>query len=194
MRIKNRLEPRFNIIAGVNGTGKSSLRGAIVDFVELGVIVDPDLIAKENGVSAVTAGKIAINLIDDCIGSFSTFTRETTLSGHRIVQELRLAKERGFKVSMFYVGLETVKDSLDRIANRVKKGDHNIPEAVVVRRYEKRIEDLIKCVPFCDEITFYDNDNGFKRVAVYDRENGLRYTNGNRPGWIKPIETALKQL
>lgn len=199
MNIIDFFKPRFNIIAGVNGTGKSSLRGVIVDYVELGIIVDPDLIAKENGtkekrLSDVEAGKIAIKRIDDCLCSFSTFTRETTLSGHRIVKELRQAKEAGFNVSMFYVGLETVEDSLERIANRVKKGDHDIPEDVVRRRYDKRFEDFMKCVPFCDEIIFYDNDNGFKRIAIYDREFGFRYTNGERPEWIKPIETALKQL
>ena len=39
----------YIIIAGINGTGKSSLRGAFeIDEKELGYIIDADLIAKEN--------------------------------------------------------------------------------------------------------------------------------------------------
>ena len=181
----------FNIIAGINGTGKSSLRGVVSEYVDLGTIIDPDQIARENSADTITAGKIAVKAIDQCISSMQTFTQETTLSGTRIVKELQRAKELGYTVSMYYVGLESLGESLTRILNRVQKGGHSIPEEHVIRRYEKRVADFEKCIPYCDTITFYDNQNGFIKVAVYDKNIGFHYTNGHRPKWIKPLEALF---
>ena len=186
--------PKFNIIAGINGTGKSSIRGVLCEYVNLGTVVDPDLIARENNVDIVGAGKIAVQLIDECIDCGVTFTQETTLSGSRIVKEMQKAKKNGFEISMYYIGLESVGESLSRIANRAQKGGHNIPEERVIRRYEKRIFNFMKCVPYCDEIVFYDNQNGFIKVAVYNKVDGFRYWNGHRPNWIKPLEASLSVL
>ena len=43
----------FNIIAGINGTGKSSLRGVVGEYIDLGTIIDPDQIAKENSADTI---------------------------------------------------------------------------------------------------------------------------------------------
>ena len=47
----------YILIAGVNGTGKSSFRGVLEgQGVPLGHIVDPDLIAKQNSFNELDAG------------------------------------------------------------------------------------------------------------------------------------------
>ena len=79
-------------------------------------------------------------------------------------------------------GLEN-EESILRIENRVKKGGHNIPDADVVRRFDKCFEDLMTILPYCDEATFYDNENGFVAVAEY--KNGEIMQIGNlRPQWL----------
>ena len=183
--------PEFIIIAGINGTGKSSLRGVLGEYKNLGYIIDPDQSAREHDADIIAAGKIAVQTIDDCIHREITFTQETTLAETRIVKEMQQAKELGFKISMFYVGLESLGESLSRIANRVQKGGHGIPEEHVIRGYEKRISDFQKCVPYCDEIVFYDNQNGFIKVAEYRKENGFQFTNGHRPKWREPLRATL---
>ena len=139
--------PEFIIIAGINGTGKSSLRGVLGECKNLGYIIDPDQIAREHDADIIAAEKIAVQTIDDCIHREITFTQETTLAENRIVKEMQQAKELGFKISMFYVGLESLGESLSRIANRVQKGGHGIPEEHVIRRYEKRISDFRSVSP-----------------------------------------------
>ena len=52
-----------------------------------------------------------------------------------------------------------------RIANRVRKGGHDIPPDDVIRRLTHRFESLDRIVPLCDKVVFYDNDNGFVKVA-----------------------------
>ena len=66
---------------------------------------------------------------------------------------------------MYYIGLNSVEESLSRIANRVKKGGHDIPKECVIHRYNNRIKSLESVIPLCDKIVFYDNENGFAKVA-----------------------------
>lgn len=57
----------YILIAGVNGTGKSSFRGVLEGHAALGHIVDPDIIAKINRFNEISAGKQAIREIHQCI-------------------------------------------------------------------------------------------------------------------------------
>ena len=58
---------RYTLIAGVNGTGKSSLRGVLEgQAILLGHIIDADYIAKKHGFDVIQAGKQAIREINQC--------------------------------------------------------------------------------------------------------------------------------
>ena len=65
------------------------------------------------------------------------------------------------------IGLDTMEESLGRIANRVAKGGHDIPKEDVERRFQSRFTDVLRVLPYCDEARFFDNDNGFVEVAEY---------------------------
>ena len=92
---------------------------------------------------------------------------------------------------MYYVGLNSVEESLERIANRVKKGGHDIPKEYVIHRYNNRIQSLEKVIPLCDQVIFFDNENGFIKVAEM-RNHKFLYTNGLRPEWLNEIKEKLK--
>ena len=79
-----------------------------------------------------------------------------------------------------------------RIENRVRKGGHNIPASDVARRYENRLNSLAEIAPLCDRIVFYDNENGFVKVAEITN-NKFRYTNGYKPNWIVEVQNHLKE-
>ena len=177
----------YTIIAGVNGAGKSSLTGVLrTEITKLGKIIDVDkIIAKCNG-NMIEGGKKSIELIDDCLDKEICFTQETTLSGHRVFNTVKKAIEKGYYIRLYYVGLNTVEESILRIENRVKKGGHNIPDSDVIRRFEIRFEDLTMILPYCDEATFYDNENGFVAVAEY--KNGeIMQIGSSRPQWLKEL-------
>lgn len=177
----------YTIVAGVNGAGKSSLTGVLrTEITNLGKIVDVDkMIVKCSG-NAIAGGKKSIELIDDCLEKEVCFTQETTLFDHRILNTVKKAIEKGYYIRLYYVGLNTVEESLARIENRVKKGGHNIPDTDVKRRFGKRFEDLVAVLQYCDEATFYDNENGFVAVAEY--KNGEILQIGNlKPEWLKEL-------
>ena len=174
----------YTIVAGVNGCGKSSLTGVLrTEIDNLGKIIDVDKITVSCNGNALEGGKKAVALIDECLEKEICFTQETTLSGRKTLDTIKRAIAKDYYIRLYYVGLDTVDESLLRIANRVKKGGHNIETEAVNRRFGKRFEDLLAVLPYCNEATFYDNDNGFVTVAKY--KNGeLQIIGQNPPKWL----------
>ena len=174
----------YTIIGGVNGAGKSSLTGALKsERKDLGVIIDVDKITAAAGGSAVKGGKIAVNKIDECLERGICFTQETTLSGQKTLHTIERAREAGYIIRLYYVGLDTLQECIKRIDNRVSKGGHDIARQDVARRFERRFDVLLKILPYCDEAVFFDNDNGFAEVAEY--VNGEVILKGDyRPRWL----------
>jgi len=168
---------KYILIAGLDGTGKTSLIGALMGLN----LISSNIIDDETD---------KISMIHYFLENDLTFTQETTLAGHRVEKTIRQARRQGYDVVMFYVGLNSVEESLLRIANRVRKGGHDIPEDYVKLRYQNRLESLKRVLPLCDDVIFYDNENGFIKVAEI-RNNIFNYTNGYRPDWIQEVEQIV---
>lgn len=116
----------YIIIGGVNGVGKSSFTGVLKErTADLGVIIDVDRPTAELGGNPLAGGKAALTMIRDCIDRNISFTLETTLSGYKAKATAQEVKELGYHVRMFYIGLDTLSESLQRIDDRVKRGGHN---------------------------------------------------------------------
>lgn len=165
----------YTIIGGVNGCGKSSLTGALkAERSDLGTVLDGD----------------RPSTIDECLEKGVSFTQETTLSGARTERTIRRAKDLGYTIRLYYIGLDTVEESLGRIRNRVAKGGHNIPREDVERRFSTRFADVLRVLPYCDEARFFDNDNGFVEVAEY-RNGELFPRVANPPRWLRELRNKM---
>lgn len=165
----------YTIIGGVNGCGKSSLTGALkAERSDLGTVLDGD----------------RPSTIDECLEKGISFTQETTLSGARTERTIRRAKDLGYTIRLYYIGLDTVEESLGRIRNRVAKGGHNIPREDVERRFSTRFADVLRVLPYCDEARFFDNDNGFVEVAEY-RNGELFPRVADPPRWLRELQNKM---
>lgn len=143
------------IIAGPNGAGKttfalSSLKTvfAITDFV------NADEIAK--GLSplnpesvALSAGKIMLNRVDDLLKNNKSFAIETTLAGKNYVKFIKSAKLKGYKIFIIFLWLDSYKTAIKRVAERVKKGGHNVADNVIKNRYKNGLCNLVDIVYEC---------------------------------------------
>ena len=182
----------YHIIGGVNGVGKSSFTGVLKGSrKDLGIVIDVDKITAEMGGNLLDGGKAAVSMIKNCLEQEVSFTQETTLSGYKTEKTAKMARDLGYIVRLYYIGLDTVEESLSRIENRVRRGGHNIPGDDVRRRYEHRWEAVKKVLPYCQEGEFYDNDNGFIKVAEY-RNGELLPIGDFRPNWLSELIAYLK--
>ena len=174
-----------------NGYTKAGFTGVLKErCTDLGIIIDVDKITAELGGNALAGGKAALKKINECIAKGVSFTQETTLSGRRTETTAREVVEKGYQVRLYYIGLDSAAESVSRIANRVKRGGHDIPTQDVERRFAGRWEAVAKVLPYCDEAEFYDNDNGFQLVAEY-RNGELRTVGNIVPKWLSELQEYL---
>ena len=185
-------EKIFTIFAGVNGAGKSTLYNSpILEKEKLGVRINTDEIVRtfgdwKNEADQVKAGKIAIKLRRNCIEKGLSFNQETTLTGKSIIKLIEQVKEKGYKVHLFYVGVNSPEIAKERIAGRVKKGGHDIPNETVERRYYESIENLKIILSKVDLAEIYDNSNSYTLV-VTKREGVIKSYIKELPEWLKDI-------
>ncbi len=160
------------IIAGCNGAGKTTASMTILPKSFLvKEFVNADEIAKglspfhPEGV-AIEAGRLMLERIKFLLGKGESFSIETTLATRSYVQLVRKAHELGYMVHLIYFWLESPQLAVDRVAERVHKGGHHIPQDVILRRYTKGINNLFKL--FMCEVdiwAMYDNSE-YKRERI----------------------------
>ena len=87
-----------------------------------------------------------------------SFAIETTLSGQLYIHWIPLWKEKGYRVEIRFIYLRSANLAISRVADRVRSGGHDMPDAVVRRRYEKGWRNFEKIFrDLADSWTVYDN-------------------------------------
>ena len=99
---------------------------------------------------------------------------------------IKLAKSLNYKIELHYVGVASVDIAKERIAYRVSKGGHGIPDADVERRYTESFNRLKELVGVCDLVVLYDNTESFNRFAIY-QEGELCNLADSRPEWYNEL-------
>lgn len=181
---------KYVIYAGVNGAGKSTFYNMKSQYNI--PRVNSDEIVKEFGdwknvADAMKAGKIAVQRINDYFSQGVSFNQETTLCGHSIFRNIKRAKQQGYVVEMFYVGLDSAEIAKERIAKRVERGGHGIPDEDVERRYTESLRNLRKAIEMCDLVSINDNTETMRRFAIY-RDGQLCLLSRNVPEWFQRID------
>ena len=120
------------------------------------------------------AGRLLLEQIRLLASKRSDFGFETTLSGVTHVSLLRKLRSQGYQIHLFFLWIATVEVALARIADRARRGGHEIPEPVVRRRFRKGIHHLFRLYrPLLDAWTLIDNSGAVPR-AVAREEEGTR--------------------
>jgi predicted ABC-type ATPase len=178
-------KPNLYIIAGCNGAGKTTASLTILpEILNCSEFVNADAIAA--GLSpfhpenvAIEAGKLMLKRIDFLIESKKDFALETTLSSKNHLQTIKKAQEQGFEITLLFFWLNSVELATERVKIRVSKGGHDIPPEVIVRRYERGLENLDKYCALCNQWYVYDNSyydtkliaggNSTENINVYEK-------------------------
>lgn len=157
--------PRINVLAGVNGAGKSSVAGATIRSAG-GFYYNPDEAAREiklarPGLPQVEANSAAWHrgrdLLQQAIARRLDFTFETTLGATTMTKLLMAAAAQGIEVHVWYTGLTTPELHIARVRARVARGGHDIPEETIRRRFDHGRLNLITLLPHLASLRVYDN-------------------------------------
>ncbi|MDE6172265.1 zeta toxin family protein [uncultured Bacteroides sp.] len=168
------------IISGCNGAGKTTASYTVLpDVLQCKEFVNADEIAR--GLSpfnpegmAIEAGRLMLQRIDGLLKNQENFSIETTLATRSYTRLIHRAQEQGYKVSLIYFWLSSPDLAIQRVAQRVRNGGHDIPRDVVIRRYQAGINNFFNI--YMSNVDYWllaDNSNT-PRVIVAEGGRGVK--------------------
>lgn len=108
---------------------------------------------------AIEAGRLMLSRIHELMGAGVDFAFETTLATRSYVSLVKSAQQVGYKVTLLFIWIDSPATAMQRVAERVVKGGHNIPSEVIERRYYRGLFNLINLyIPICDYWMVVNNE------------------------------------
>ena len=86
---------------------------------------------------AIEAGRLMLQRINELLRNQQNFSIETTLATRSYTRLVHRAQEQGYKVNLIYFWLSSPDLAIQRVAQRVRNGGHDIPKEVVLRRIKQ---------------------------------------------------------
>lgn len=171
--------PNLYIIAGPNGAGKTTASYTLLpEMLNCINFVNADEIARglspfSPGTVDVQAARIMIQRIDELLEQKADFAIETTLATRSYVQLVKRAQSADYKVHLLFFCLESPEQAIQRVAQRVKEGGHNVPADVIRRRFQLGISNLVNLfIPICDSVHVWKNT--LKAQLIAEKKEGCR--------------------
>ena len=209
------MRPFILVLAGVNGAGKSSVGGSILQDHGL-TWFNPDSYARELvrelGMDAAEANARAWQYgkatLESSIVSGRNYAFETTLGGNTITALLSKAAQT-HDVVMLYCGLSTPELHMARVALRVAHGGHHIAEEKIRERWGTSRLNLIKLLPSLARLQVFDNTAQAQPgadipdpVLVLHVEDGRVFAPDSAdpaalqavPAWARPVVEAVMRF
>lgn len=190
-------EKHLYIIGGPNGAGKTTASYSVLPTIlECREFVNADEIAR--GLSpfnpesvAIEAGRLMLSRIAELLRRNESFSIETTLASRSYFRLIEQAHRQGYDVTLLYFWLRTPEQAIERVAERVSKGGHNIPSNVIRRRYQEGIDNLFHIyMPIVDTWVLVNNSMTPRSIVATGGRN--QQTEINDEVEFKNIEAYVK--
>jgi predicted ABC-type ATPase len=192
----------ITVLAGANGAGKSSIGGASLRAAG-GQYFNPDeqtrdLILAHPGLDQEQANMLVwragVEQLRRAIANNTDWTFETTLGGQTITGLLLQAIEGGIEVNIWYCGLDSADQHIERVKARLARGGHDIPHDRIRYRYVESLKNICRLAPACNILTVYDNSTAidehgkpYPQLLLTAVHGELRMIMPDLPHWARPI-------
>jgi predicted ABC-type ATPase len=160
------------IIGGANGSGKTTLARefvALEKFTYLGADeIAGELNPERPEMAAIAAARLFSKRFSSLIERRESLIVESTLSGLSLRKWIGKAKEFEYNINILFVYLDSPDLCVQRVAVRVAKGGHDVPEDDIKRRYARSNANFWHTYKnLANEWALFNNgDEGIVQVAV----------------------------
>ena len=186
------------IISGPNGAGKTTASYTVLPkILQCKEFVNADEIAR--GLSpfnpesvAIEAGRLMLKRISELLQRNESFSIETTLSTRSYFRLVEKAHSQGYDVTLLFFWLKSPQQAIERVAERVAKGGHDIPKDIIVRRYWEGLDNLFKIyMPIVDTWILVNNSETPRSVVATGGKDQKTIIKDNKH--FKTIEEYVKR-
>lgn len=186
---------RLDLIVGPNGAGKSTFAQEILAEQLPGVLfVNADLIAvarwpEDPEGHAYEAARIAEATRSALVEGGKQFIAETVFSHASKLALIDRAQGAGYFVALHVLMLpENV--AVARVAARVERGGHSVPEDKIRQRYQRLWPQVAVAAAKVQSASFWDNSKLDGPVLVAELVNGQLLSPPRWPSWTPDVLTA----
>ena len=190
--------PRFTVVGGPNGVGKSTFVATLrAAGYPLGRFLNPDDIAQTlrgaQPARELQAGRETLRQSRALIATRTAFSRESTLSSNEILRTMQAAKDAGFAVVLLFIGVSAVETTKRRVQARVEEGGHDIPEPIQSRRFTKTFTAAGQAARIADTTLFFDNAGRGHRFVGVVEQGRATYLDHQAAPWIERATQGVTQ-
>ena len=154
------------MFAGANGAGKTTTAMALFRETLRSVhFVNADTIAQ--GLSggapesvALQAGAIMLERLHQLAEERKNLAFETTGASRSFATWVRNLKAAGYEYDLYFFWLQNADAAIERVAERVRSGGHDVPPDTIRRRYEAGLNNFFKLyLPLATNWQIIDNND-----------------------------------
>jgi predicted ABC-type ATPase len=192
--------PQLLIVAGPNGAGKSTFSK---DLSTPGAFIfDADkeaakVEARYPGLPGESISYAVEHYFQDrileALNNKIDFTIETNFRDAGLMNTITRFKENDYIVSIVYIGLGDVKQSMDRVNARVKGGGHFVDTSSIRYNYFEGLKNFEHLADRFDNLEFIDasgNLYGLKSLlSIQNRE--VVFVSNDLPNWASSASSSI---
>lgn len=138
--------PKLLIVAGPNGSGKTTVALEYSTAHGLPYVGADAIAAALNPTNPAAANFAAARqfrqTLDEYVSQEFSFVCESTLSGLTMRNFITSACNAGFSISIAFLFVGSADVCVARVAERVQKGGHHVPEADIRRRFTRSLRNF----------------------------------------------------
>ncbi|MGN8276739.1 zeta toxin family protein [Pseudomonas sp. SMV71] len=114
-----------------------------------------------------------------------SFTFETVMSFKDKVEFMQLARANGYRTYLYFVATESPEININRVANRVDDGGHDVAQDKIIERYYRSVELLPAAIAASNRAYIFDN-SGEQSVLLAEVTDGteLQFHEEEIPDWF----------
>lgn len=167
--------PSLVVLGGPNGAGKTTtapelLRGALAvsEFVNADAIAQGLSGFRPEG-AAIEAGRIMLGRLKQLAARRDDFAFESTLASRNLAFWIRDLLRSGYGFHLVFLWLPNADLAVARVAERVRRGGHGVPEETIRRRYTRGLRNFNAIYrPLATSWRLYDNSqsSGARLAAI----------------------------
>jgi predicted ABC-type ATPase len=190
--------PEALILAGPNGAGKTTSSALLVPAGTR--FLNSDVIAAQllreghphDGIE-VAAGRLILEQLRGVVANGAPFCIETNLAGRGLTRRIDDWRGRGYSIRLTFTALDSPELALRRVATRVSLGGHDVPEAVVRRRWVAGLRSLFDLyLPVVDRWVVFDSSDGSLRQIAEGGWEGPVHRIFDEERWTRLLRLATQ--
>lgn len=176
------MQPVRYRIGGANGAGKTTFALELAEAYQLPYLgadqIAAELCPEDVWSARVPASREFTSRLKGYIMRNESVIVESTLSGRSLARYAEAFRDAGFKIVVSYIFLPSEDLHVERVAVRVSKGGHHVPEEDVRRRFVRSAQNFWELFrPLAKQWHLYENEHSHHQLVAEDLGGGMINTN-----------------